>query len=306
MQSGRKGSKQKASAAPVAVTPVEKKARSRRPLWIGIAALALLAAGFGAYRYWWTGSDAPPKFKDEIEKTRVAETPLLQLLKPEETGIDFQNLITESEENNITKNINKYNGGGVAVADINNDGLQDLYFICSNGKNKMYLNEGGFKFKDITDSAGLASEDGFETGVTAVDINNDGFLDLYVCRAGPTPSEDRRNKLFINNGNLTFSEQSKAFGIDDISASNSANFFDYDLDGDLDLYLLNYPLELVYASKIDVHPGPNGAPTPNTEPKKPYDSDRFYRNDGGKFTDVSKEAGILSRRTIRSRRSISS
>lgn len=292
MQSGRKGSKQKANAAPVAVTPVEKKARSRRPLWIGIAVLALLAAGFGAYQYLWANSDAPPKFKNEVEKTRFAETPLLQLLKPEETGIDFQNLITESEENNITKNINKYNGGGVAVADINNDRLQDLYFICSNGKNKMYLNEGGFKFKDITETSGLASEDGFETGVTAVDINNDGFLDLYVCRAGPTASEDRRNKLFINNGNLTFSEQSKAYGIDDISASNSANFFDYDLDGDLDLYLLNYPLELVYAHKIDVHPGPNGAPTPNTEPKKPYDSDRFYRNDGGKFTDASKEAGI--------------
>jgi hypothetical protein len=156
----------------------------------------------------------------------------------------------------------------------------------------MYLNQGNFKFKDITDAAGLASEDGFETAVTAVDINADGYLDFYVCRAGPQPTEDRRNKLFINNGNLTFTEQAKAYGLDDISASNGANFFDYDGDGDLDLYLLNYPLDLNYASKIDIHNGPNGQPVPNTEPKTEYDSDRLYRNDGGHFTDVSKEAGI--------------
>ncbi len=226
------------------------------------------------------------------EETLTASDPLMRLLSPQQTGIDFGNRIVETYENNITTNINMYNGGGLAVADINNDGLPDIYFICSNGKNRLYLNQGNLKFKDITDAAGLASEDGFETAATAVDINNDGFLDFYVCRAGVEKNEARRNKLFVNNQNLTFTERAHEFGLDDQSASTGANFFDFDNDGDLDCYILNYPTEAIYTNKIEAKLEPDGKYHPFLEPRAEFDTDRFYRNDGGKFTDVSKQAGI--------------
>lgn len=267
--------------------------------------LMILLGLVGAFAIWkfWPKKDAdylPDKFHDE-EPTLTAKQPLLQLLKPEETGIDFQNLIVETAENNVTTNINIYNGGGVAIADINNDNLPDIYFVCSNGKNRMYLNEGNLKFKDITDASGLASEEGFETAVTAVDINADGFLDFYVCRGGPKEDEMRRNKLYVNNGNLTFSERAREFGLDDISASSGAAFLDGDEDGDLDAYVLNYLTDINYASKIDVIFDENGKPIPNLVPKKEHDTDRYFRNDGppsiladgkGGFVDVSKESGV--------------
>ena len=265
--------------------------------------LLLLAVGaFAAWKFW--PKKATGYLPDEFhyaEPTLTAKNPVLQLLKPEDTGIDFQNLIQESAENNITTNINIYNGGGVAIADINNDLLPDIYFVCTNGKNKLYLNEGNMKFRDIAESAGLASEDGFETAVTAADVNGDGFLDFYVCRGGPKEEELRRNKLFINNGNLTFTERSKEYGLDDISASSGATFFDGDGDGDLDCYVLNFLTDITYASKIDVIYEGDGKPVPNLIPKKEHDTDRYYRNDGppavlaggkGGFTDVSKESGI--------------
>ncbi|MBC7776156.1 MAG: VCBS repeat-containing protein, partial [Phycisphaerae bacterium] len=150
--------------------------------------------------------------------------------------------------------------------------------------------------KDITKSAGLTSEEGFETTVAAVDINADGFLDFYVGRAGPFENEERRNKLYINNGNLTFTERSKEYGLDDKSATTGANFFDSDSDGDLDVYVLNYPKDPVFANKIESRPGPDGKQIPNLAPKDELDSDRLYRNEGdGKFTDISKESGIWNR-----------
>ena len=229
-----------------------------------------------------------------------AQDPLLKLLPSAETGIDFKNTINETFEMNITTHINTSNGGGVAILDANKDGLQDIYFISSSGENKFYLNLGSLKFKDITSTSGLASTEGFEVAVTAVDINNDGFLDIYVCRAGPKEEEARRNKLFVNNGDLTFTEKAAEYGLDDKSASMGANFFDYDNDGDLDLYLLNYPVDFQYASKINVKPTADyTAVEPILDPINPYDTDRFYRNDGppkpngtGGFKDVSKEAGI--------------
>ena len=269
--------------------------------WIVITVLIAGLAGAG---YVFLGkkkaaSSGAPTFGASVEKTLTASQPRLLLLPASETGIDFQNQIIETAQNNITNNINMYNGGGVAVADINNDQLPDLYFVCSNGKNRLYLNQGSLKFKDITDAAGVGSEEGFETAVTAVDINVDGLLDFYVCRGGPEGDEYRQDRLFVNNGNLTFTEKSKAYGLDDLSASSGANFFDFDQDGDLDLYLLNYPTDLSYASKIDARPGSDGTPKPNLDPKKPYDSHRFFRNDGpplpgggGGFVDVSKAAGI--------------
>jgi enediyne biosynthesis protein E4 len=234
------------------------------------------------------------------DKTLVASSPLLKLLTPDETGISFRNMINETFELNITTHINTSNGGGVAILDANNDGLQDVYFISTSGENKFFLNLGTMKFKDITSTAGLASEKGFEVAVTAADVNHDGFMDIYICRAGPVVDEERRNKLFINNGDLTFTERAKDFGLDDKSASIGANFFDYDLDGDLDLYLLNYPIDFGYASKINVKPNADGTGVePILDPILEYDTDRFYRNDGppqkdgtGGFKDVSKEAGI--------------
>lgn len=271
------------------------------PIRLAVGILLLSVAGIAAWKFWPKGNSGVPYDLHGKEETLTAKNPILQLLSAEETGIDFKNLIVETAENNITTNINMYNGGGVAIADVNNDNLPDIYFVCSNGANRLYLNEGNMKFKDITESSGVASEDGFETAAAAVDVNADGFLDFYVCRGGPKDEDLRRNKLFINNGNLTFTERSKEYGLDDISASSGANFFDGDADGDLDLYLLNYPTDLTYASKIETKPGPDGKPIPNLEPKKEHDTDRYYRNDGppallagakGGFADVSKASGV--------------
>ena len=251
--------------------------------------LCLCIIGAGACR-----QEVPVKSgaKHQEEPTLFASNPTLRLLDPQVCGIDFQNRIVETYENNITTNINMYNGGGVAIADINNDGLPDVYFVCCNGKNRMYLNKGGLKFEDITDKAGLGSEEGFETAVTAVDINADGWMDFYVCRAGVEKNDARRNKLYVNNGDLTFTERSAEYGLDDKSASTGANFFDYDGDGDLDLYLLNYPAEAIWSNKVEAKLGPDNKYKPLLHPRAEYDTDRLYRNDGGKFTDVSKAAGI--------------
>jgi hypothetical protein len=234
------------------------------------------------------------------EEALIAPSPLLKQLSAEQSGINFQNYIKETFEMNITTHINTANGGGVAIFDANNDGLQDVYFISSSAENKLYVNQGNMKFKDMTTRSGLESAEGFEVAVTAVDINADGWMDIYICRAGPVLNELRRNKLFVNNGDLTFTERAKEYGIDDKSASMGANFFDYDHDGDLDLYLLNYPTDFSWASKISVKPTPDGKGVePNLVPINEYDSDRFYRNDGpptpnggGGFKDVTKEAGV--------------
>jgi hypothetical protein len=270
-----------------------RKPFPKRLLWIG---LAVVAAGVAVWKFW-PGEEEVYKLgkMHGVEETLTAKTPLLQLLEPAETGIDFQNQIVETKANNFATNVNIYNGGGVAIGDFNNDNLPDIYFICTNGQNRLYQNQGNLKFKDITQSAGLASEEGFETAAAAIDINADGFLDLYVCRAGNFENEERRNKLYINNGNLTFTERAKEYGLDDKSASTGANFFDGDGDGDLDLYLLNYPKDMVFANKIESKQLPDGTMIANLAPKDPLDSDRFYRNDGGKFTDVSQQSGIWNR-----------
>ncbi|MCC7465897.1 MAG: VCBS repeat-containing protein, partial [Saprospiraceae bacterium] len=291
--------KQPVSGTPAGNT-LKTSGKWRKPLIISLLAVVAIGALWMVFRPGTSAGYLPDDFH-YAEPTLTAKEPLLQLLKPAETGIDFQNIITETAENNITTNINIYNGGGVAIADINNDNLPDIYFVCTNGTNRMYLNEGNFKFKDITESSGLASVDGFETAVCAADVNSDGFLDFYVCRGGPKEEELRRNKLYINNGNLTFTEQSKAYGVDDISASSGATFFDGDADGDLDCYVLNYLTDITYASKIDVIHDAMGKPIPNLVPKKEHDTDRYFRNDGppaavvgqkGGFADVSKESGI--------------
>lgn len=210
------------------------------------------------------------------------KTTLFKLLSSKETGIDFNNVIMEDNGQNVLAYEYMYNGGGVAIGDINNDGLPDIFFTANLKTNKLYLNEGGLHFRDITKSAKLGGRKDWKTGVTMVDINGDGWLDIYVCYSGKGNSESRRNELYINNHDLTFTEAAKQYGLDDAGCSTQAIFFDYDRDGDLDCYVLNHNIKAY--KNVELH-----------YLKNDYDSlaaDRLYRNDGGHFSDVSKQAGI--------------
>src|SRR5690554_4149146 len=153
-------------------------------------------------------------------------------LSPNKTGIDFNNQVQESEEFNILTYGYFYHGGGVAVGDINNDGLPDLYFTGNMMASKLYLNKGNFEFEDITESAGVAAAGLWNTGVTMADVNGDGLLDIYICRSAANDPERRRNVLLINNGDLTFTDKTKEYGLDDPGYSTQAAFFDFDRDGD--------------------------------------------------------------------------
>ena len=201
------------------------------------------------------------------------------------TGIDFVNRLDYTEDYNTYTFRNFYNGGGVGLGDINNDGLLDI-FLCGNlVGNKLYLNKGNFQFEDITERAGVASPGVWSTGVSFVDINGDGWLDIYVCKSGKPEGENRYNELFVNNGDGTFSEQAKAYGLADVGLSTHAVFFDYDLDGDLDCYLLNNSLRPV--GGYDLIKDQRNIPDPDG-------GNKLYRNDGGRFVDVSQEAGIYT------------
>ena len=172
----------------------------------------------------------------ELRFTRLTE---------KQSGIDFNNKLSYTEQLNPYTYKNFYNGGGVGVGDINNDGRPDIFFCGNQVSNKLYLNKGEMKFEDITEQAGLMSQNVWSAGVSMVDINGDGLLDIYVCKSGPPGGNKRHNELFINNGDLTFSEQSVQFGLDNEGLSSHAAFFDYDLDGDLDCYLLNNSIKSV-------------------------------------------------------------
>ncbi len=201
----------------------------------------------------------------------------------DETGIDFINQLEHTAEFNMYTYRNFYNGAGVGIGDINNDGLADVFFCGNLVDNKLYLNKGDFQFEDITEQAGVASQNVWSTGVSFADVNGDGWLDIYVCKSGKPGGERRYNELFINNGDLTFSEQAKAFGIADEGFSSHAAFFDYDKDGDLDCYLLNNSFRPV--GNYDMRPGLR-------EIRDTLGGNKLYRNDGDSFTDVSEQAGI--------------
>ena len=274
-----------------ATVPPAKNSGPR--LWwiLGISLLAL------ALFYIWYKRNASNKPDFELDKgkepTLTAKNPRLQLLSADETGIDFENSIVETEQHNVIRYANQYNGSGLAIADINNDNLPDIYFVSTSGKNKLYLNQGNLKFKDITDSAGVGSEGGFKTAITAADVNADGWLDLYVCYAGLDKEGTRTSKLFINNHDLTFTEKAASFGLADKSPVTGINFFDYDLDGDLDCYLLNHPTDMAKFNLLRRKYAPDGKTLlPDISPRDLYDSDNFYRNDGGKFKEVSKQIGV--------------
>jgi enediyne biosynthesis protein E4 len=220
---------------------------------------------------------------DEDESMVEVNTEMsFEMLTAEQTGITFNNALTERDTFNYINFQYMYNGAGVALGDINNDGLCDIYFSGNQVADKLYLNEGGMKFKDISKTA-LGEDkltEGWHTGVTMADVNNDGYLDIYVSRSGLETFSDefRRNLLYINNKDLTFSEKSVEYGLDVKQSTNQAAFFDMDNDGDLDCYVMNRPypdFNCKYLDRSDF----------------PY-SDNLFENVDGKFVDISKEAGI--------------
>ncbi|WP_136467050.1 VCBS repeat-containing protein [Flagellimonas onchidii] len=217
---------------------------------------------------------------------KIDSSKLFSKMPSSHTGIKFKNLVVETDEFNILTYGNIYNGGGVAVGDINNDGLQDLYFTGSMVGSRLYINEGDFKFKEIAKDAGVFAEGLWNTGTSMADVNGDGFLDIYICRSAAKDSERRRNLLFINNGDLTFTEKAAEYGLDDFGYSTEANFFDYDRDGDLDVFVLNHSVQPYSSFK--------NASKKLREKIYPEYADRLYRNDNGKFVDVSRDAGIIS------------
>jgi hypothetical protein len=162
--------------------------------------------------------------------SQTASQRLFTPLSSRQTGIDFTNTIKETGAQNILAYEYFYNGGGVAIGDINNDGLPDIFFTANMGPNKLYLNKGGFRFADITKESKTAGRKGWKTGVTMADVNGDGWLDIYVCYSGKGEPQKRRNELYINNKDLTFSEKAKEYGLADEGCSTQAIFFDYDLD----------------------------------------------------------------------------
>ncbi len=211
---------------------------------------------------------------------------LFEELRSGETGITFENTVVQDGENNVLNYPYYFNGGGVAVGDINNDGLADIYFSGNQVPNRLYLNKGNFQFEDITQKAGVAAAAGWKTGVTLADVNQDGWLDIYVCRSAMSDSLLRKNLLFVNNGNQTFTEQADTYGIADMSYSTHASFFDYDKDGDLDLFVLNHSLPK-YA-------GFSNLLVNYRKQKGSKFQSKLFQNNHGKFSDVSEKAGIIN------------
>ncbi len=221
---------------------------------------------------------------------RTGDKPtLFRQVPSSHSGLDFSNQLTENDDFNIIEYLYFYNGGGVAVGDINNDGWEDLFFTANQQPNRLYLNKGGLRFEDITEQAGVAGTGNWKTGVAMADVNNDGLLDIYVCGVGAYKNFNGFNQLFINNGNLTFTESAEAFGLAFQGFSTHASFFDYDLDGDLDMYLLNH----------SVHSTRSFGKVSLRYQSDSLAGDRLYKNlykETGRhfFEDVTKQAGIFS------------
>jgi len=223
--------------------------------------------------------------QDHLENTST----LFRLVPIEKSGIDFANNLPVTDYLNPFLYDYYYNGGGVAIGDVNNDGLEDIYFTSNLEYNRLYLNKGGLMFVDISIEAQVVGKEGWATGVSMIDINQDGLLDIYVCQSGAFPDKNvRRNELFINigpnqNGIPVFEEKAAVYGLDDPSYSNQSAFFDYDLDGDLDLFLANH------------NPG---TPSPDVIKERntpsPFGGNKFYKNNGESYENVSEEVGIQS------------
>ena len=213
----------------------------------------------------------------------VNKEPQFELLTAKTTGINFNNDLVSTDVFNVYKYRNFYNGGGVAIGDINNDGLQDIYLTSNLNENKLYLNKGNFTFTDITITANVGGSKAWSTGVSMVDINADGFLDIYVCNSGDVEGDNKQNELFINNTDGTFTEKAVEYGLADLGYSTHASFFDYDKDGDLDVYLLNNSYQAIGSFNL----------TKNERPKRDIlGGDKLFQNQGNYFVDVSEKAGI--------------
>ena len=213
---------------------------------------------------------------------RQGEAALFTLVPPEKSGVDFANTLVEQPGLNVLEYEYFYNGGGVAVGDVNGDSLPDLYFTANMAPNKLYLNRGDFRFEDVTERAGVAGPPGWTTGVTMADVDGDGDLDLYVCRSGDVATDRRRNLLYLNSGNGVFTESAARLGLDAPTYATHASFFDADRDGDLDLYLVNHNIRRL--QQFDV--------AAIRAMRDSLAGDRFYRNVGGHFVDETEKAGI--------------
>ena len=218
---------------------------------------------------------------------------LFTLLPESSTGVTFRNDIVETPKMFMYLYENLYVGGGVSIGDINNDGLPDIYFSSTLGSNKLYLNLGDFKFKDITESAGVNGGDGIKTGVSMVDINNDGFLDIFICKSGYKDPALRKKILYINNKNGSFTNKAAEYGLEESSFTLQAYFFDYDNDGDKDVYFVDHPTDF---SKSMTIPATivNGKMVYVEDTATEFVSDRLFENRGGKFIDVTKKAGLIN------------
>lgn len=225
-----------------------------------------------------------------IPGNNTAEPVMFELRESAETGLNFNNHLTPTDSFNMFKYMYFYNGAGVGTADFNKDGKPDLFFTSNQGDNKLFLNQGNLKFKDVTKDAKIPQDRGWSTGVSIVDINNDGLPDMYIARVGNFEMLHARNQLLVckgidKNGTPYFEDQAKQYGIDFSGFSSQAAFFDYDMDGDLDLFLLNH----------SVHHNGNFAPRKNfLGTYNELSGDRLFRNDGNHFTDVTKASGINS------------
>ncbi len=225
--------------------------------------------------------------KENLELAISGQANVFEKLPESHTNINFKNTVKETLHFNFLNYSYIYNGAGVAVGDINNDGLEDLYFGSNQNSNKLYLNKGNFVFEDITKKANVSDDTGWTTGVSMIDINADGWLDIYVCKSGSLQNNQaRKNKLYINQKNGTFLEQAKLYGLDSEGYATQAYYFDFDNDGDLDIYLVNHRPDFNNNVTID----------PKIQHDfKPESTDQLFENIGGTFKDITETAGILNK-----------
>ncbi|MEL7532265.1 MAG: VCBS repeat-containing protein, partial [Bacteroidota bacterium] len=236
---------------------------------IGLGALGICLALLNAC--------TSPGAKEELKK------PLFSLLDSQQTGISFINRLPNQDDFNIYTYRNFYNGAGVAIGDVNQDGLQDIFLTANLESNRLFINKGNLQFEDITERAGIAGERAWSTGVSMADVNADGWIDIYVCNSGDIAGDNKQNELYINQKDGTFLEEAEKYGLADPGYSTHAAFFDYDRDGDLDVYLLNNSYKAIGSFNTQYN---------MRDIRDEVGGDKLLRNEGGIFVDYSKEAGI--------------